>query len=176
MGKFLFRIAKLEIMGAFVGFALAYCPFLVPVKKIMQNKYAISFMHPSAVYPDHILIIPRRIVQTVFCLSNKDILEIIEMAIKIRQDDNRDCVLMINGGKKQDVMQAHFHLFTGNLIEIKKLSNKIGSSFLLQDKQNADITIGSSLHSLLRQHNISEESFSLIIQFKKDADLSIYLL
>ena len=170
MGKLLFRLARLKIMGTLVGFALAYFPFLVPVKKIKLNKYAISFTHPVTVYPDHVLIIPRRIVRTVFGLSSKDCINIIEMAVKIRHGDSRDFVLLINGGDRQDVMQAHFHLFTGNLVAKKELTKTIDSSFILQDGY-----IDSNLRSALRLHNVNENSFSMIIQFNKDAEPSMYL-
>ena len=119
MGKFLFRISRLKIMGTFVGFILTYFPYVVPVKKIMQNRKAVSFKHPSPTYENHILIIPRKIAHTVFCLSDEDFLAIMEMAIKIHEDSIDDFVLLINGGKRQDVMQAHFHLFTGNLVAQK---------------------------------------------------------
>ena len=90
MGKLLFRIARLKIMGTFVGFIVACLPFLLPIKKIAQTKNAIAFKHPAPSYPDHILIIPRKIVQTVFVFTTADFLEVIEMAVKIRHDDNRN--------------------------------------------------------------------------------------
>ena len=175
MKKFLFRIARLKIMGAFVGFALAYLPFLVPVKKIMQNKKAVSFNHPVAAYPNHILIIPRKIARNIFCLSSEDFSEIIDMAIKIRNDDDRDFVLLINGGKRQDVMQAHFHLFTGNLVAQKGLRKETGRTFSLSDKLFWKVIV-SDLRNLLEQYGISEKSFSMFIQFEKNSDPSIYFI
>jgi len=152
-------------MGIFVGFAFAYFPFLIPVKKILQNKKAVSFAHPAAVYPNHVLIIPRKIARTVFFLSDGDFEAIIEMATKIRHEDNRDFVLMINGGKRQDVMQAHFHLFTGNWVAEKGLTKRVDSTFSICDLRN-----------VLKQHYIPEESFSLAVQFEKNAEPMIYLM
>jgi len=171
MGKFLFQLARLNIMGTLVGFAFAYVPFFVPIKKTMQNKNTVSFKHPSPVYPDHILIIPRKIVRTVFCLSSKDIAEVMAMAVKIRKGDSRDFVLMINGGNRQDVMQAHFHLFTGNLVAKKGLSNKVDVDFLL-----SDMYIDLKLRDILRQQGISKKSFSMIIQFAEGAHPSMYFM
>ena len=100
MGKLLFRIARLKIMGTLVGFVIAYFPFLLPVKKVAQTKKAIAFKHPAPSYPDHILIIPRKIARTVFNLSSTDFLAVIDMAVKIRHGDDRDFVLVINGGSR----------------------------------------------------------------------------
>lgn len=182
MGKFLFHIARCKIMGSFVGLIFAYFPFLVPVKKIMQNKKAVAFKHPSPAYPNHILIIPRKIARNMFCLSEEDFLGVIEMAVKIRlvfKNDDSDSVVLINGGKKQDVMQAHFHLFAGNIAAQKDLSKEIGNTFISSD--GSDKTdkifweqIVSNLHNLLKQYNISETSFSMVIQFEKAFDPTAY--
>jgi len=61
LGRFLFRVARIKAMGVFVGFVFAYLPFLVPVRKIRQNEFAVSMKHPSACYPNHVLIIFRKI-------------------------------------------------------------------------------------------------------------------
>ena len=162
-------------MGTFVGFAFAYFPFLVPVKKIIQNKKAVSFKHPSPAYQDHILIIPRKIARNVFSLSGEYVLEIIEMAVKIRENNNRDFVLLINGGKRQDVMQAHFHLFTDNLVFRKGLPIENGKIFSISDKLFWEQII-FNLHDLLKQSGISEKSFSMFIQFEKNAKPLLYFI
>ena len=156
-------------MGTLVGFVLAYLPFLLPVKKVAPTKNAIAFKHPAASYPEHILIIPRKIAHTVFNLSSADFLAVIEMAKKIRLGDDRDFVLVINSGSRQDVMQAHFHLFTGNLVERKGLTQKVDLSFLQTD-------CSFDLHNILRWHEISEETFSVVIQFTSDMKQSMYLM
>jgi len=175
MGKILFRIARIKIMGTLIGFVFAYLPFIVPVKKIMQTKKAVSFYHPAPSYPDHVLIIPRKIARNIFRLSDEDFLEIIEMGIKIRNGDNRDFVLLINGGKRQDVMQAHFHLFTGDLVSQKELSKEAGKNFSHPDRLFWK-QIFSDLHNLLKQNGISEKSFSMFIQFKGDAGPVVYFI
>ena len=175
MGKLFFSIARLKITGTFIGFIFTYCPFLVPVKKIMQNKKVVSFNHPSASYSNHVLIVPRKIARNIFCLSDKDFHEAIEMAIKIRKNDNRDFVLLINGGKRQDVMQAHFHLFTGNLVNQKGLLKETGKIFSLSDKSFWK-QITSNLHDLMEQNGVSETSFSVFVQFEKDVAPSLYFI
>ena len=131
LGRLLFRIARIKVIGTFVGFMFTYCPFMIPIKKIQQNKFAVSMKHPIASYQNHVLIIPRKLARNIFCLSTSDFSEIIKMAKKIRDKDDRDFVLLINGGNRQDVMQAHFHLFTGNLVIDKNLSQEIGKRHMM---------------------------------------------
>ena len=141
----------------------------------MQNKKAVSFYHPVASYPNHILIIPRRIARNIFCLSENDFYKIFEMAINIRGANNDDFVLLINGGKRQDVMQAHFHLFKGNLVLQKGLPKEKGKIILRSDKSFWK-NISSGLHDLLKENGISETAFSMFIQFENDVEPSIYFI
>jgi diadenosine tetraphosphate (Ap4A) HIT family hydrolase len=168
MGKLLFRVARLKIMGVLVGFALAYLPFLVPVKKIMQNKHAVAFWHPAAAYPDHALIIPRKVAPTAFDLTDADFAAVVEMATQMRKGDVRDFALVINSGARQDVMQAHFHLFTGNVAAQKGLANKVDAQFLLVNQP-------LDFHSILQQYNVPKVSFSIIMQFEGGNKPAIYL-
>ena len=175
MGKILFRIARLKILGTLVGFVIAYFPFLIPIKKIMQNKKAVSFYHPAASYPNHILIIPRKIARNIFSLSEEDFFEIVEMAVKIHKPDNVDCVLLINGGKRQDVMQAHFHLFMGNLVLQKELPREKGKAFAMSDKLFWG-NIVSDLHKLINDYGASEIAFSMFVQFENSIEPINYQL
>ena len=162
-------------MGVFVGFTFAYLPFLIPIRKIKQNKFAVSMNHPSASYPNHVLIIPRKLARNVFCLSASDFVEIMGMAVKIRNNDHRDFVLLINGGNRQDVMQAHFHLFTGNMVLDKGLCRGAGKTF---DPQDVDFWehIASNLDGLLKEHFVTEQSFSILVQFEQDVNPSVYFI
>ena len=156
MGKLLFYIARLKMLGTFVGLAFAYFPFLIPIKKISQNANAVAFFHPAPSYPNHVLIIPRRVAQTVFNLSVNDFKEVIKMAEKIRGDND---TLLINGGSRQDVMQAHFHLFLGS-----------------KNFENKNPPIKNFLESFDISELASKKAFSILIRFKKDGSQSIYFI
>ena len=171
LGRLFFRIARIRAMGTFVGFMFTCCPFLIPIKKIRQNKSAVSMKHPAASYPAHVLIIPRKIARTIFNLTPKDFMAIIEMTVEIRKEDDRDFSLIINGGSRQDVMQAHFHLFTGNMAVEKALEG--GKTFCPTDACFWE-RITSNLRELLKENNLTEASFSLLIQFEKGFSPSLY--
>ena len=134
----------------------------------MQNTKTVSFPHPSASYQDHVLIIPRKVARNVFCLSPDDFIDIINMAAEVRKDDNRDYVLLINGGSRQDVMQAHFHLFTGNFAAHKGCAKENGQAFYHPDK-DFWIQLTSRLHDLIKECGVSDNAFSIFIQFEKNS-------
>ena len=173
--KFLFRVSRIKMLGMFVGFVFTHFPFLIPIRKIEQTKKAVSMPHPVAVYPNHVLIVLRKLARTIFYLSADDFVEVIEMAIKIRHGDDRDFVLWINGGNRQDVMQAHFHLFTGNMIVEKGLSKNAERTFLPSDKGFWEYTV-TNMSSLLKENGASESSFSMFIQFAKGENPSVYFV
>ena len=178
MKKFLFRIARLKLMGTIVGFMFAHLPFMIPVKKIKKNNDAIAFFHPSPTYTDHILIIPRKISRTIFDLSGADFAAVIDMAVEIRQSrfhESTDFVLLINGGARQDVMQAHFHLFSGNLVIKKSLSRDRAIKIDLPDKQFWT-QFTSNLNALLDEHSISPNAFSVFIQFENNSEPTLFLI
>jgi diadenosine tetraphosphate (Ap4A) HIT family hydrolase len=146
-------------MGTFVGFALTYFPFLIPVKKLYQTKKLISFRHPSPAYPEHILIIPRRIARTVFDLSPDDFTAVIEAAVTLSREHRRDYSLLINGGGRQDVMQAHFHLFTGYDIPETRRGQAL-----------------NDLNDFISRKTVTEKGFSLLFQFNNNSEPLIYLI
>lgn len=175
LGKFLFRIARIKAMGSLVGFVVAYFPFLIPIKKIRQSRFAVSIKHPVASYPDHVLIIPRKLARNVFCLSADDFVQVIDMAEEIRSKDDGDFALLINGGNRQDVMQAHFHLFSGNMVMKKGLPYEAGKAFVTQDIHFWEQII-PNLRGVLKDNAVTEESFSVLIQFEKSVNPSVYFI
>jgi len=123
----------------------------LPVKKILITREFAAVRHPVPSYPDHILIVPRKIARNVFCLNGSDIRGAIETAKKIVKNRGR-YILLINGGDRQDVMQAHFHLFNAGEPagdQLKTAPELYGENF------------AARLRDFLIESNISEESFSL---------------
>jgi len=153
-------------MGTLVGLIFTYFPFLIPVKKIMINKNAIALPHPASSYPNHVLIIPRKVARSIFYLTKNDIDGIIGMAIKIR-GSNHDYSLLINGGSRQDVMQAHFHLFDGSFTYQKGLSKNEGKCFNHFNEESWKEFI-SGLRGL--------NAFSIIIQVERDNTSNVYVI
>ena len=175
MDKILFRIARMKFTGSLIGLALAYLPFIVPVKKIIKNKNVISFFHPVPTYPDHVLIVPRKVARNLFALSSDDFISVVDMAIKIRKDNRQDYTLLINGGDRQDVMQAHFHLFSGNTALKKGLLKEVGNPFL-SDQKHFWKQVSDNWEEYLSRNGLTVMSFSVLIQFEADAYPLVYFI
>lgn len=119
--KMLFRIAKSPFMGKVVGRAFQYCPWAIPVKKVYCSKEALAFHHPSPSYANHLILSPRKAIRNLQQLGSEQFVgyfaRIMDAAMDICAKHaayQKGFVLVANGGKKQEVQQVHFHMFTNH--------------------------------------------------------------
>jgi histidine triad (HIT) family protein len=120
VGRALFELAKRPLVGRAVGLGFAYGSALLPVRRVLATDRLIAFYHPKPAWQDHILIVPKRPIRTLLHLAapenSRSFAEIMLAARRIVGDlglRERGYVLCANGGPRQEVMQVHFHLFTG---------------------------------------------------------------
>lgn len=121
--KFLFKIAKGPFMGKIVGRAFQYCSWAIPVKKVYSSKEILAFHHPHPSYENHIIISPKRAVKNLQQMAldsySKYFVKIWEAAkdiCEMHPEYNDSFVIVANGGKRQEVQQVHFHMFTNHEI------------------------------------------------------------
>lgn len=117
--KLLFKIAKGPFMGKIVGMAFQYFDWAIPVKKVYNSKEIFAFYHPKPSYQNHIIITPKRAIKNLRQMSqesfSKYFVKILEAAREICEmhpEYHDSFVLVANGGKRQEVQQVHFHMFT----------------------------------------------------------------
>lgn len=123
IGRLLFRAAKGEGMGKVVGAAFHYFGYLLPVKKVYFTKEVMAFFHPKPSYDNHLIISPRCHIKNLQQMNKNGyekyftrVWEAI-MDIHARHSEFADSFVMVaNGGKRQEVKQVHFHMFTGHEI------------------------------------------------------------
>ena len=106
-------------MGKVVGMAFQLCGRIIPVKKVYCSKEVLAFRHPQPSYENHIILSPRKPIRNLqqladarFCRYFMDIWEAAQQIRATHFAGNDSFVLIANGGKKQEVQQVHFHLFT----------------------------------------------------------------
>ncbi len=121
--KLLFKIAKGPFMGKVVGNAFQHCSWAIPVKKVYNSKEIIAFYHPQPSYENHIIISPKRAVKNLQQMAldsfSNYFVKTWEAAKDIcvmRPEYNDSFVIVANGGKRQEVQQVHFHMFTNHEI------------------------------------------------------------
>lgn len=119
--KFLFKAAKSPWMGKLVGAAFQYGSWAIPVRKVYSSRDVVAFEHPQPSYDNHLILSPRKAVQNLQRMASDGLGWYVE---KIWEAANRICeekpayhgsfVLVANGGKRQEVQQVHFHMFSNH--------------------------------------------------------------
>ena len=119
LDQWLFRIAKSPLMGRLVGNAFRFCGWAIPVKKVGGGREIIAFRHPQPAYENHVILSPKKAIKDLQQMASDDLdayfMKVWETAMDIRaaHPEYRDAfTLVANGGKRQEVQQVHFHLFS----------------------------------------------------------------
>ncbi|KKQ91371.1 MAG: hypothetical protein UT17_C0010G0005 [Candidatus Woesebacteria bacterium GW2011_GWB1_39_10] len=118
--KTLFRLARSNASGLFIGFAFENMSNLIPVKKVSDDDKVIVFYHPVKHWEQHLLIVPKKSIRR-FLSLNLDDSESRELLLSIYKTATETATkqgmhkytILVNGGEYQDVPQVHFHLASG---------------------------------------------------------------
>ena len=120
MTRFLFRLVRSPLAGFFIGWMFAHMSFLIPVERLRETKTLIAFHHPKPSYPLHILIVPKRSLDSLQVLAAADADFMVDLfattqsLIEEFHLTEKGYRLIVNGGAYQDVPQLHFHLVSGD--------------------------------------------------------------
>lgn len=119
--KYLFKLARSNLSGYFLGFVFEKLSAFIPVEKITENKYVFVFHHPVKHWQRHILIVPKKSIRNFLSIDldndwGKDMtISVFKTGAQIAKIQKIDkYTILVNGGKYQDVPQVHFHLASGN--------------------------------------------------------------
>jgi diadenosine tetraphosphate (Ap4A) HIT family hydrolase len=119
-GAFLFRsarrISSSRFFGSAIGFGFEYLTSFLPLKKLLDRKEIVTFLHPSPAFESHLLLVPKRSIPTFRELLTKDNEPYFVAAIAAGREILGDQAwphysFGVNGGTYQDVAQVHFHLY-----------------------------------------------------------------
>jgi histidine triad (HIT) family protein len=92
---------------------------------IMETDKAIAFNDINPVSKVHVLIVPKRHIDSVMDVSwenSEDIVDLFKVAKKVASDMNLDAFrLAFNAGKFQHVPHLHMHLLSGGKVEWSRL-------------------------------------------------------
>ena len=90
--------------------------FLLPVERIYETETLIAFRHPKPAYPFHVLIVPKKTIQTLADLDPNDPAFLTDVFSTVQSLVNEFHLsayrLIVNGGEYQDFPQLHFHLIS----------------------------------------------------------------
>ncbi len=106
----------LQIIAPLINWIFAYMSFIIPVNRLRETSSLFAFHHPSPSYKLHILIVPKRQVDS---LSNLDVTDtdfLTDLYATVQSLVNEFQLkayrLIVNGGEYQDFPHLHFHLIS----------------------------------------------------------------
>ena len=90
--------------------------FLLPFDRLYETKTLIAFRHPKPAHPFHVLIVPKKAIQTLAELDPNDTAFLTDVFSAVQSLVNEFHLpayrLIVNGGEYQDFPQVHFHLIS----------------------------------------------------------------
>jgi histidine triad (HIT) family protein len=91
--------------------------FAIPVKRLRETKTLMAFHHPKPSYPFHVLIVPKKAVESLRELDANDTEFLTDLYATTQSLVDEFQLpayrLIVNGGEFQDFPQLHFHLISG---------------------------------------------------------------
>lgn len=110
------KFLHLRFIAFFIGWIFTYMSFAIPVKRLRETSNLIAFQHPSPSYKFHLLIVPKRQVQTLADLDPADTAFLTDLYSTVqslvKEFDLQAYRLIVNGGDYQDFPHLHFHLIS----------------------------------------------------------------
>lgn len=90
--------------------------FLLPVKRLRETSNLIAFQHPSPSHKVHLLLVPKRQVQSLVDFDSQDTAFLTDLYSTVqslvKEFDLKAYRLIVNGGEYQDFPHLHFHLIS----------------------------------------------------------------
>jgi len=108
--------ANTSIGSALIGWILTKTNFLLPFDRLRETETLIAFHHPKPAYSFHVLIVPKKTVQSLANLDANDSVFLADLFSTVQSLVNEFHLsayrLIVNGGEYQDFPQLHFHLIS----------------------------------------------------------------
>ncbi len=88
----------------------------IPVSHLRDTKNVMAYFHPDPSYPFHVLIVPRRPIESIMHIDHTDstclieVFDIVKSLVEEYQLSERGFRVIVNGGNFQKIPQLHFHL------------------------------------------------------------------
>jgi histidine triad (HIT) family protein len=119
IARLCFMIARSRIGGTIIGWSFEHMCSFMPVNKLYETERVVAFHHPHPMHPIHILVVPKRAIQSFLALTEADMpfvneaITIAQRIVKEYQLEQQGYRFVVNGGIYQEVKQIHFHLVSG---------------------------------------------------------------
>ncbi len=99
-----------------IGWIFAHMSFAIPVHRLRETETLLAFHHPKPAYPFHVLLVPKKSVDSLMKLDPHDSVFLSDLYSTVQSlvDEFQLTAyrLIVNGGEFQDFPQLHFHLIS----------------------------------------------------------------
>ena len=110
------RFLRWPLLSWTSGWVFAKMSFVLPVNRLRETDTLLAFYHPKPSYPFHVLIVPKKAVQTLVELNPSDSAFLTDLFSTVQLLVNEFHLtayrVIVNGGEYQDFPQLHFHLIS----------------------------------------------------------------
>ncbi|MBI3153049.1 MAG: HIT domain-containing protein [Chloroflexi bacterium] len=107
---------RLRFITRLIGWIFTYMSFLIPVTRLRETSNLFAFHHPSPSYKFHVLILPKRQVDSLINLNPQDTAFLTDLYATVQslvdEFHLKAYRLIVNGGEYQDFPHLHFHLIS----------------------------------------------------------------
>ena len=104
----------------FIGWVFERMSFAIPVKRLRETETLMAFQHPKPSYAFHILIVPKKSVESLIQLDSTDsafLHDLYSTVQSLVEEYHLPAYrLIVNGGEYQDFPQLHFHLISDVIV------------------------------------------------------------
>ena len=90
--------------------------FRMPASRVRETRNVVAYHHPEPSYPFHVLIVPKRNLESIMGLDETngsllvEIITVVKSLVEEYQLVETGYRLIVNGGRYQHIPQLHFHL------------------------------------------------------------------
>ena len=99
-----------------IGWMFEFMSFAIPVQRLRETGTLMAFHHPNPSYAFHILIVPKKSVESLIQLDSTDSAFLTDLYATVQSLVEEFHLagyrLIVNGGEYQDFPQLHFHLIS----------------------------------------------------------------
>ena len=106
----------LRVLAPLIGWIFTYMSFIIPVTRLRETATLFAFNHPSPDHAFHVLIVPKRQIDSLAKLGPEDTAFLMDLYSTVQSlvDEFQLAAyrLVVNGGEYQDFPHLHFHLIS----------------------------------------------------------------
>jgi len=110
------RLARTRLGRWLTGWIFAHMSQFLPLDRLAETGTLVAFHNPQPAYPFHVLIVPKRQVDSLEVLDPAESVFLVDLNATVQALVKQFDLgpggyrLIVNGGKFQDFPQLHFHL------------------------------------------------------------------